>query len=145
MTKKQKRKSLTRSEIMSKVRGKNTSIEVLLRRELWKRGLRGYRKNYKKLIGKPDIVFTKSKVAIFCDSEFWHGKQYLEGKKPKSNMKFWIEKFKRNIQRDKQVNQKLEEDGWVVLRFWQKEIQKDVSHCVDIIENNIKNNLNKTT
>jgi DNA mismatch endonuclease (patch repair protein) len=118
---------------MSKVKGKDTSIEVLLRKELWRRGLR-YRKNYGKLIGKPDIVFIGAKIAIFCDSEFWHGKKYLEGRKPKSNVEFWKEKFERNIRRDKEVNEQLKREGWNVLRFWQKEIQEDVSRCADIVE-----------
>jgi DNA mismatch endonuclease (patch repair protein) len=126
---------------MSKVKSKDTSIEIALRKVLWKRGLR-YRKNYTKLIGKPDIVFLKAKVVVFCDSEFWHGKQYSDGKMPKTNIEFWETKFKRNIQRDNDVNLKLKKDGWIVLRFWQKEIHKDVLYCADIIENTLITKLN---
>lgn len=118
---------------MSKVKSENTSIELLLRKELWHRGLR-YRKNYQSIIGKPDIVFLKKKIAVFCDSEFWHGKHYLEGKLPKSNKKYWEEKFKRNIKRDKIVNQTLANMNWIVLRFWEKDIKNNVKICADIIE-----------
>lgn len=131
---KKKKPNLSRSEIMSRVRAKDTKAELLLRKVLWAKGYR-YRKNYTKVFGKPDIVFLRKKIAIFCDSEFWHGKYYMEGKRiPKSNKQYWIDKFERNIARDQLVNQRLLEDGWVVLRFWETDILSDVNKCVDEIE-----------
>ncbi|QHK18434.1 DNA mismatch endonuclease Vsr [Methanomassiliicoccaceae archaeon DOK] len=119
---------------MSRIRSKDTKIEVELRKELWSRGLR-YRKNVKNVPGKPDIAFIGKKVAVFCDSEFWHGYDWEHRKNDiKTRREFWIPKIERNIQRDLEVNQLLEEQGWIVLRFWGKEIQKDVSGCADRIE-----------
>jgi DNA mismatch endonuclease Vsr len=125
---------MSRSENMSRVKAAGTSIEKMLRRELWARGYR-YRKNYRKVFGNPDIVFIKRKVAVFCDSEFWHGKDYLEGKNiPKSNNSFWVKKLQKNIARDIQVNERLKSEGWTVIRIWAKEIRRDVSACADLIE-----------
>jgi DNA mismatch endonuclease (patch repair protein) len=105
------KKIISRSENMRRIKSSDTSIEILLRKELWKRGLR-YRKNVKDIFGKPDIVFKGKKLAVFADSEFWHGKQFLEGKYiPKTNTEFWAKKITRNIERDKEVNQKLLDDG----------------------------------
>ena len=123
---------------MSRIRGKDTKIELLLRKELWKRGLR-YRKNYKKLPGTPDIVFIKQKIAIFCDSEFWHGKSYFVNKQDvcNRNSEYWNAKICRNIERDTQINKKLEDKGWTVLRFWGKEIsmhsEKVVIEIIDCV------------
>ncbi len=112
------KKTISRSENMRRIKSKDTTIEIMLRKELWKRGLR-YRKNVKDVFGKPDILFIGKRLAIFTDSEFWHGKQLLEGKYiPKTNTEFWVQKIKRNIERDKEVNEKLKNDGWKVLRFW---------------------------
>ena len=123
---------------MSRIRCKDTKIEVTLRKELWSRGLR-YRKNVKTIPGKPDIAFIGKKVAVFCDSEFWHGYDWEYRKTDiKTNKDFWITKIERNIQRDLEVNQLLEEKGWVVLRFWGKEIQKDLQRCADTIEDTVK-------
>lgn len=119
---------------MSRIKNKDTSIEISLRKELWRRGLR-YRKNAKKIIGKPDIVFISKKIAVFCDSEFWHGFDWETRKHDfKVNQEFWIPKIERNIQRDCEVNEKLQADGWLVLRFWGKEIKKDLTACADKIE-----------
>lgn len=127
----------TREEIsfnMRQVHNKNSLIELMLRRELWKRGLR-YRKNVNSIFGKPDIVFKSKKIAIFVDSEFWHGYDWKNKKKEiKSNKDFWIKKIERNIQRDKEVSKYLKEKGWTVLRFWGNEIKHDVSGCVKHIE-----------
>ena len=127
----------TREQIsynMRQVRNKDSAIEVALRNELWSRGLR-YRKNVKSIVGKPDIAFIGKRVAVFCDSEFWHGYNWEERKKDfKSNQEFWITKIERNIQRDKEVTAQLEADGWVVLRFWGCDIKKSCSACADIIE-----------
>ncbi len=119
---------------MKRVKNKDSKIEILLRKELWKRGLR-YRKNANGIVGKPDIVFIGKKVAVFCDSEFWHGYDW-ENKKHefKSRRDFWIPKIERNMRRDIEVNETLQNDGWTVVRFWGKEIKSDVAHCADIIE-----------
>ena len=119
---------------MQAVKSKDSQIELLLRKELWSRGIR-YRKNSTQIFGKPDIVFIGKKVAVFCDSEFWHGYNWEERKKDfKSHQEFWIPKIERNIERDKEVTTKLESEGWTVLRFWGNEIKKNTAHCADIIE-----------
>ena len=119
---------------MQQVKNKDSKIEVLLRKELWSRGLR-YRKNVNRIYGKPDIVFIGKKIAIFCDSEFWHGYNWDERKKDfKSHQEFWIPKIERNMERDAEVTAKLESEGWTVLRFWGNEIKKNTAQCADIIE-----------
>ncbi len=116
---------------MRRVKNKDSEIELLLRKELWSRGLR-YRKNVSSVFGKPDIAFIGKKVAVFCDSEFWHGYNWEERKLDfKSHQDFWIPKIERNIARDQEVNERLRDQGWVVLRFWGKEIKKDPSACAD--------------
>lgn len=119
---------------MQAVKNKDSQIEILLRKALWKQGYR-YRKNFKKLEGKPDIVLSKYKIAIFCDSEFWHGYDW-ENKKLeiKSRKEFWYNKIESNIKRDEYVNQTLKSQGWNVLRFWGKDIKKDVQKCVDEVK-----------
>lgn len=119
---------------MKQVKNKDSKIEMLLRKELWDRGLR-YQKNCKTITGKPDIVFKGKKVAVFCDSEFWHGHNWEERKKDfKSNREFWIPKIERNIQRDQEVNEILGNEGWTVIRFWGNEIKNNSTACADIIE-----------
>ena len=134
-------KSKTQEQItynMKQVKNKDSKIEILLRKELWNRGLR-YRKNVKKILGKPDLAFIGKKIAIFCDSEFWHGYDWESRKKDfKSHQDFWIPKIERNIARDKEVTEMLQQQGWIVLRFWGKEIQSDVSRCADIIEASLR-------
>lgn len=123
-----------RHKNMQAIRSKDTRIEIKLRKALWRRGYR-YRKNYSSLPGKPDIVFVKQKVAIFCDSEFWHGFDWDNRKgKIKSNRDYWIKKIERNIERDKYINQQLESQGWKVMRFWGKEIEKNLDWCILCIE-----------
>lgn len=127
-----------RHKNMSAIRNKDTSIEIVLRKELWKRNIR-YRKNSSAIPGKPDIALTKYKIAIFCDSEFWHGHDWDNAKERlKSNRNYWIPKIERNIERDKEVNKKLKELGWIVLRFWGKEIKKNMDICMNIIMEAIK-------
>ena len=127
----------TREQIsynMKRVKSKDSDIELLLRKELWSRGLR-YQKNVKTIVGKPDIVFKGKKIAIFCDSEFWHGFDWEKRKADiKSNRDFWIPKIERNIQRDVEVTETLTENGWIVLRFWGNEIKKNVEKCADTIQ-----------
>ena len=123
-----------RRKNMQAVKNKDSQIELLLRKELWSRGIR-YRKNSNKIFGKPDIVFIGKKVAVFCDSEFWHGYNWEERKKDfKSHQEFWIPKIERNMERDREVTRRLESEGWTVLRFWGKEIKKNVSVCADMIQ-----------
>lgn len=127
-----------RKKNMQAVKNKDSLIELMLRKELWSRGLR-YRKNYTKITGKPDIVFIGKKVAVFCDSEFWHGYDWERRKDDiKSNRDFWIPKIERNMQRDMEVTQTLTNDGWLVLRFWGNEIKKHLSDCADKIEKAVK-------
>lgn len=119
---------------MSRIKNKDTAIEVLLRKELWKRGLH-YRKNYTRVYGKPDIVFASKKIAIFCDSEFWHGYDWEHKKHDfKKNKDFWISKIERNIERDCEVNDYLQNEGWTILRFWGNDIKKNLTACADEIE-----------
>jgi len=123
-----------RSEAMKKIRSKNTKPEIILRKELWSRGYR-YRLNVKKLPGKPDVVITKYRLVIFLDGEFWHGHKWGEKKeKIKSNRGFWIPKIERNIQRDDEVNEHLDELGWTVIRFWQNKIVNDLRGAVLVVE-----------
>lgn len=128
-----------RQKNMRSIRSKDTKIEVLLRKELWKRGFR-YRKNYKELPGHPDIVLTKYKIAIFCDGEFFHGKDW-EVLKPRlekgKNSDFWISKISRNMKRDDETNKKLLFMGWTVIRFWGDEIKKNTDECIRVIEETI--------
>ncbi|WP_242858107.1 very short patch repair endonuclease [Anaerobutyricum hallii] len=124
---------------MSRIRGKDTKIEVTLRKALWQRGYR-YRKNYKDLPGRPDIVLTKYKIAIFCDSEFFHGKDW-EILKPKlekgKNPDYWVKKIQRNIERDEEKDKILNFMGWTVVHFWGKDILKNTEECIRVIEETI--------
>ena len=135
-------KEQQRSKLMSRIRSKDTGIEVPLRKALWHKGYR-YRKNYKDLPGTPDIVLTKYRIAIFCDSEFWHGKDWevlksrlSKGKRPD----YWITKIERNQKRDVEVDKELLFMGWTVIHFWGEEILKDTSQCVAVIEETIFEN-----
>ena len=125
-----------RRKNMQHIKSKDTKIEVVLRKALWKKGLR-YRKNYSVLPGKPDIVFTRYKIAIFCDSEFFHGKDW-EVLKPRlektNNSEYWVRKISRNQERDEEVNKQLLALGWTVIRFWGKDILKKTDECVKVIE-----------
>lgn len=123
-----------RRKNMRAIRSKDTTIELALRKALWQRGIR-YRKNYKGLIGKPDIVITKYRIAVFCDSDFWHGYDWENRKsRIKSNQNYWIPKIERNMKRDREVTVALVEQGWIVLRFWEHTIRKELEECVDDIQ-----------
>lgn len=133
LTKEQRRKN------MKHIRSKDTKIEIMLRKALWEKGYR-YRKNDKRLPGNPDIVLPKYKLAIFCDGEFFHGKDWevLRPRLEKSNnSEFWISKISKNRQRDEEVNKKLLFEGWTVIRFWGEEIRKHTDSCVKVIEETI--------
>ena len=137
-------------KIMSAVKSKDTRPEVALRKELWRRGLR-FRKNMKSLRGKPDIVFTRVKLVIFCDGDFWHGhnwairgygsfEQEMERYSPQ-----WASKIRTNVTRDKSITAELSDAGWTVLRIWESDIKKDVKSCADQVEYtywNIRRNQN---
>lgn len=123
---------------MSKVKLKNGTAEQLLAKQLWHLGYR-YRKNYKGLPGSPDIVISKYKVAVFVDGEFWHGQDWNNRKERlKRNREYWIEKIEENIRRDQRVNTELQDKGWTVIRFWEKEVLKDTTKCVDKIVSEIQ-------
>lgn len=123
---------------MSHIRAKDSKIEVKLRKELWSRGMR-YRKNVANVMGKPDLAFIGKKVAVFCDSEFWHGYDWENRKAQiKTNKDFWITKIERNMERDREVTERLRNEGWIVLRFWGKEIMDETSRCADEIEQAVK-------
>ncbi len=128
-----------RRKNMQHIRSNDTEIEVLLRKALWKKGFR-YRKNCKALPGKPDIALTKQKIAIFCDGDFFHGKDW-EGLQPRlkksNNSEFWISKISRNIKRDDEINKQLMFMGWTVIRFWGKEIKKNTDECVSVVEETV--------
>lgn len=125
-----------RHKAMSRIKSKDTSIELALRRALWKKGYR-YRKNYKALPGAPDIALTKYKVAIFCDGELFHGGDW-EVLRPRlqrgSNPDYWVKKIERNMARDRENDKRLLYLGWTVVRFWGKEILKDPAQCVKVVE-----------
>lgn len=132
-----------RSKNMRHVKSKDTTIELKLRKELWHRGYR-YRKNYSKLPGKPDIVLMKQKIVIFCDSEFFHGKDW-EILKPRiirgNNPNYWLKKIERNMERDRENDQQLLALGWTVIRFWGKDILKNTEECIKVIEETIFDNM----
>ena len=126
-------------KIMSSIPSKNTEPELMLRKALWKDNLR-YRVNYKKLPGKPDIVFTKYRVVVFCDGDFWHGRNWaIRGlssldEELAGYSDFWRTKILRNIERDAEVTQKLKEKGWTVVRLWESDIRANLENCVKIVK-----------
>lgn len=124
-----------RSEIMSKVRNKDSKMEITLRKELWKAGYR-YRKNSNKHFGKPDIVLANLKTVIFVDSCFWHGcKEH--GSMPETRREFWEAKIARNKERDKEVTRHYKDKGWTVIRIWEHEIKKNFDKTVEKILNKL--------
>ena len=112
---------------MQHIRGKDSKPEIILRQALWKKGII-YRKNYKRLPGCPDIVLTRYKIAIFVDGDFWHARGYQDrpGSQIDTNQSYWQKKLARNVERDREVNDQLTEQGWLVLRFWESDIKKDL-------------------
>ena len=132
------RDEIVTHKIMSAIKSRDTEPELILRRAIWKQGLR-YRVNMKNLPGKPDIVFTKAKIAVFCDSEFFHGKDFDVKKKPATNPEYWEEKITRNMRRDQEVDAELKGLGWHVVRFWGRDIVSDPDACVKAVEDIIFN------
>lgn len=115
-------------------KSKGTSIELLMGKALWAKGIR-FRKNNKDVYGRPDFSIKKYKLAIFVDGEFWHGKDWHDRKKDhKTNIEFWIHKIEKNIARDELVNTTLRNSGWTVLRFWEKDVKKNTESCILQIE-----------
>lgn len=135
-------------KIMSAVKSKNTKPELALRRALWSRGLR-YRVNVKSLPGKPDVVFTRAKLVVFCDGDFWHGHNWaIRGltsldEELDHYTQFWREKILSNIRRDQEHTARLKSDGWTVIRIWESSIKADLSKCADIIEEAYRNAIMK--
>jgi DNA mismatch endonuclease (patch repair protein) len=126
-----------RSKTMSAIRSTNTKVEVRLAKALWNLGYR-YRKNNRTVFGTPDLTFKKLKIAIFVDSEFFHGKDWeIQKDRVKTNTEFWQKKIERNIQRDIEVNNYLESQNWKVLRFWSEQIEKNLEDCVTKIQSEI--------
>lgn len=127
-----------RSQIMSKIKSKNTKAEIILRKALWHKGIR-YRIHNKKLPGSPDIVIGKYKIALFIDGEFWHGYNWEQKKqKINKNRAFWIPKIERNMQRDKMNNIALLCSGYLVIRFWEKQIKSNLQACIAKIDEKIE-------
>lgn len=126
-----------RSKNMRAIKSTATKAEVTLAKALWHLGYR-YRKNNRTVFGKPDLTFKKLKIAIFIDSEFFHGKEWETRKKPQTNAEFWVKKIERNMQRDVEVNVYLESQNWKVLRFWSEDIEKQLQDCVVTIEEVIR-------
>lgn len=125
-----------RHKAMTAIRSTNTSIEVTLRKALWHRGIR-YRKNYKLLPGTPDIAITKYRIAVFCDSEFFHGKDWEKLRlrlENGNNSTYWVKKIQRNMERDDEVDKALRFREWTVIRFWGGDIRKHTEDCVRVVE-----------
>lgn len=121
----------SRSIHMSKITGKDTKPEITFRKSLWAQGVR-YRKNYGKIPGKPDVAIVKYNIAVFIDGTFWHGYNWKEKKrKIRSNKEYWIKKIEGNMERDQRINTRLNEMGWIVLRFWDFEVKKELPLCID--------------
>lgn len=134
------------SDRMRRVKSSGTKPEVALRKALWSRGIR-YRTAVRSLPGKPDIVLGSAKVAIFVDGDFWHGGQWqkrgltsleqqFEGNQ---NREYWVHKIRSNMQRDAGATDRLLADGWLVLRFWESDVEKDLGACVSAVESALKN------
>lgn len=126
-----------RSEIMKRIKSSNTSIEIKIRKELWRNGVRGWRLHPKDILGKPDLVFRSKRLAVFIDGCFWHGCPICD-RIPKSGDTYWQNKISRNMARDINNSEHLHDLGWIVMRFWEHEISKDISRCVAKIAELVK-------
>ena len=136
-------------KIMSAIKPKNTKPEMLLRKALWQKGLR-YRVNVARLPGRPDIVFVKTKISVFCDGDFWHGHNWvLRGIRSLDEelagySEFWRKKILGNIRRDKEEAEKLTADGWLVIRFWESEIRTDTEKCASVVVGAVRERCKKS-
>ena len=127
-----------RRKNMQAIKSKKTKIEELLAKALWSKGYR-YRRNNNSVFGRPDFTFRKLKIAVFCDSEYFHGKDWeMQKQRIKTNTDFWHKKIESNIARDKRVNEELFKNGWKVIRFWGQDIKKDTDICVKLVESAIE-------
>ncbi|MFN4314051.1 MAG: very short patch repair endonuclease [Chitinophagaceae bacterium] len=127
-----------RRKNMRAIKSKGTKDEIFLAKALWAKGYR-YRKNDKSVFGRPDLTFRRFKLAIFVDSEYFHGKDWEQAKyRIQSNRNFWWSKIEGNIRRDHLVNERLSKEGWIVLRFWSQEIRKNLAYCIVQIEEKLK-------
>lgn len=119
---------------MQHIKSRDTKPELTLRRALWHSGPRGYRKNYQALPGKPDIAYTRYKIAVFVDGEYFHGKDWNNGLKERTkkgaNALYWTAKIERNIRHDREVESRLRSLGWQVIRFWSRDVLKNPDECV---------------
>lgn len=124
------------SHVLSRVRKSGTKCELLLAKELWRRGLR-YRKHPRKPIGSPDFVFAAARVVVFCDGDFWHGRNWMARKRRLAggaNGHYWVAKIHSNIARDKRTSRALTAAGYVVMRFWESDILRDVREVASVVE-----------
>lgn len=118
---------------MSRIKGKNTSPELSVRKALWKVGLKEYR-IHKKMVGNPDIVFSRKKLAIFIDGDFWHGWEIKKGRKLP---RYWTKKINRNMERDKEYTKLLKKEGWQVLRFWEHDVLGSLDKVISKISDSL--------
>lgn len=115
---------------MSQIRSQDTKIEVALRSALFREGLR-FRKNFAAVLGRPDVVLVTPRIAIFCDSSFWHGRDLVAlEKRLRTNKAFWLNKIRKNVARDRAVDSGLASQGWLVLRFWEEDLNKELRKCI---------------
>ena len=125
----------TRSRIMSRIRSKETKLEILFRKELYRQGIRGYRL-YRKMLGNPDIAFIKRKIAIFIDGDFWHGHNWkVKGKVPPKV--YWQAKIKGNMERDKRITLQLRKGGWQVIRLWEHDVKESLQKCINKVKKSL--------
>ena len=132
------------SKVMSSIRAKDTKPEKILRSILWRKGLRGYRLHPKSVPGRPDICYTSKKIAIFVNGCYWHRCPHCNLKLPRSNTKFWQEKFERNKERDNRTERKLEKDGWICITVWECQLEEDPVKIIEEIMSALQGrNLNR--
>jgi len=129
---------------MAAVRHRNSHAELLLRSELWRRGLR-YRLHHSLLAGRPDLVFGRARVVVFVDGDFWHGRGLIQdgdvaflATLRTKRREWWLKKLRRNIERDAEVTRRLREQGWRVLRYWESDVKRDVVYVADLVGNIVK-------
>lgn len=127
-----------RSDIMRRIKGRETSLEKKLKDALWEKGIH-YTKNNLSLFGKPDLLIKKRKLVIFVDSCFWHGCRY-HCRMPSSNLLYWREKITKNKARDKKVNKFYKDNGWNILRFWEHKIKSQPKEVIEIVERYLDRN-----
>ena len=123
--------------MLAKIKGTETIGEKLLRSALWRAGFR-FRKNVRHLPGKPDIVFVRERVVVFCDGDFWHGRNWRKDKKRLKagpNSPYWVSKIQANIDRDKRYNKELKALGWAVMRYWESDVRGDPNRIAHEISN----------